>query len=173
MLKIKNEQSPLNNTFIFRSTEVRKNKEHILKWLLPNKLLIISNIPSTENLKLRIFGKKHTMEVPHCSVLALLSVTSAYDSVNPQSTRQVTTSDAFLRASQVALVQRTHLPEQEAQETLGSIPASGRPREGNGNPLQCSCLENPMHRGAWRATYSSWGHRESDTSLSDWAHMLP
>ena len=36
---------------------------------------------------------------------------------------------------------------------LGSIPGSGRsPGEGDGNPLQCSCLENPMDRGAWRAT---------------------
>ena len=33
---------------------------------------------------------------------------------------------------------------------LGSIPGSGRsPGEGNGNPLQYSCLENPMDRGAW------------------------
>ena len=36
---------------------------------------------------------------------------------------------------------------------LGSIPGSGRsPGEGNGNPLQYSCLENSMDRGAWRAT---------------------
>ena len=36
---------------------------------------------------------------------------------------------------------------------LGSIPGLGRfPGEGNGNPLQCSCLENPMDREAWRAT---------------------
>ena len=36
---------------------------------------------------------------------------------------------------------------------LGSIPGSGRsPGEGNGNPLQYSCLENPMDGGAWRAT---------------------
>ena len=35
----------------------------------------------------------------------------------------------------------------------GLIPGSGRsPGEGNGNPLQCSCLENPMDRGAWWAT---------------------
>ena len=35
----------------------------------------------------------------------------------------------------------------------GSIPGLGRyPGEGNGNPLQCSCLENPMDRGTWRAT---------------------
>ena len=34
-----------------------------------------------------------------------------------------------------------------------SIPGLGRsPGEGNGNPLQYSCLENPMDRGAWRAT---------------------
>ena len=34
----------------------------------------------------------------------------------------------------------------------GSIPGSGRsPGEGNGNPLQYSCLENPMERGAWWA----------------------
>ena len=33
---------------------------------------------------------------------------------------------------------------------LGSIPGSGRsPGEGNGNPLQYSCLENPMDRGTW------------------------
>ena len=34
----------------------------------------------------------------------------------------------------------------------GSIPGSGRsPGEGNGNPLQYSCLENPMDRGVWQA----------------------
>ena len=36
---------------------------------------------------------------------------------------------------------------------LGSIPESGRtPGEGNGNPLQYPCLDNPRDRGAWRAT---------------------
>ena len=36
---------------------------------------------------------------------------------------------------------------------LGSIPVSGSsPGEGNGNPLQYSCLENSMERGAWQAT---------------------
>ena len=36
---------------------------------------------------------------------------------------------------------------------LGSISGLGRsPGEGNGKPLQCSCLENPMDRGAWQAT---------------------
>ena len=36
---------------------------------------------------------------------------------------------------------------------VGSIPGSGRaPGEGNGNPLQFSCLEKPMDRGAWQVT---------------------
>ena len=36
---------------------------------------------------------------------------------------------------------------------VGSIPGSGRsPGEGHGNPLQYSCLKNPMDRGAWWAT---------------------
>ena len=47
------------------------------------------------------------------------------------------------------------------EEDLGSIPGLGRsPGEGNGNPLQYSCLENAMDRGA------SWamGHKELDTT---------
>ena len=39
------------------------------------------------------------------------------------------------------------------QEGPGSIPGSGRsPGEGNGNPLQCSYLENSTDRGTWQAT---------------------
>ena len=51
-------------------------------------------------------------------------------------------------------------------EDLGSIPGLGRsPGEGNGNPLQYSCLENFMDRGAWRATI--YGVTKSQTWLSD------
>ena len=43
----------------------------------------------------------------------------------------------------------------------GSIPGSGRsPGEGNGNPLQCSCLENPLNREACLAGLA-WGCKES------------
>ena len=39
----------------------------------------------------------------------------------------------------------------------GSTPMLERsPGEGNGNPVQYSCLENPVDRGAWQATYSPW-----------------
>ena len=49
---------------------------------------------------------------------------------------------------------------------LGFIPGSGRsPGEGHGNPLQRSCLENPMDRGAWRATVH--GVAKSWTRLSN------
>ena len=44
----------------------------------------------------------------------------------------------------------------------GSILGLGRsPGEGNGNPLQYPCLENPMDGGAW-VSYSLRGHKESD-----------
>ena len=49
---------------------------------------------------------------------------------------------------------------------LGSIPGLGvSPGGGHGNPLQYSCLENPMDRGAWRAT--AHGVTKSQTRLSD------
>ena len=61
--------------------------------------------------------------------------------------------------------QRIHLPMQEMW--VGLIPRSGRcPREENGNPLQYSCLGNPMDRGAWQATVH--GVTKSQTVPSDW-----
>ena len=46
----------------------------------------------------------------------------------------------------------------------GSIPGSGRsPGEGNGNPLQYSCLENPMDRGTWWAIVCGVA-KKSDTT---------
>ena len=52
---------------------------------------------------------------------------------------------------------------------VGAIPGSGRsPGVGNGNPLQDSCLENSMDRGAWWATVH--GVTKSQTRMSSWAH---
>ena len=47
---------------------------------------------------------------------------------------------------------------------LDSIPGLRRsPGVGNGNPLQCSCLDNPMNKGAWRVRRS----QESDTTETE------
>ena len=43
----------------------------------------------------------------------------------------------------------------------GSIPGSGRSPEGHGNPLQYSCLEHPMDRGAWWATVHRVAKRQT------------
>ena len=69
------------------------------------------------------------------------------------------------RASQVALVVK-NLPASSGDvRDVGSIPESGRsPGDGNGDPLQYSCLENSMGRGAWRATVH--GVAESQTQLT-------
>ena len=61
-------------------------------------------------------------------------------------------------------------PPDNAEDTrdTSSIPElEGSPGEGNGNPLQYSCLENSMDRGAWWG-YSPQGHKESD--VTEWAH---
>ena len=53
-------------------------------------------------------------------------------------------------ASQVALVVKNLPDNAEDVGDAGLIPGSGRsPGEGNGTPLQYSCLENPMDGGAW------------------------
>ena len=73
-------------------------------------------------------------------------------------------------ASQVAPVLKDPRASAEDIEGLASIPGSGRsPGEGSGDPLQYSCLENPMDRGAWRATV----HRvtKSLTRLKNFIHF--
>ena len=70
-----------------------------------------------------------------------------------------------MRASLVAqMVKNTPV----VLEIPGSTPGLGRsPGEGNGNPLQYSCLENSKDRGAWWATVhgvATWGRKESDST---------
>ena len=55
-------------------------------------------------------------------------------------------------ASQVVLMVKNSPANAGDVKDTGSIPGSGRfPGGGHGNPLQYSCLENPMDRGAWWA----------------------
>ena len=65
---------------------------------------------------------------------------------------------AFLVAQ---LVKNLPANAEDARD-LGSILGSGRsPGEGNSNPLQYSCLGNPMDRGVWQGP---WGCKELDTT---------
>ena len=58
----------------------------------------------------------------------------------------------------------------EDAEAMGLIPWLGRsPGEGNGNPLQYSCLENSMERGAWQA--AAHGVAKGQTQLSMYPYM--
>ena len=63
-----------------------------------------------------------------------------------------------IKTYQVALVVK-NMPDNAGNITdMGSIPGLGRsPGEENGNPLQYSCLENRMGRGAWQVTVQSVG----------------
>ena len=61
-----------------------------------------------------------------------------------------------------------NLPNNAGNATdLGSDPGSGRsPGGGHGNPLQYSCLENPMDRGAWRAAVHGVGKESNMTEVT-------
>ena len=73
--------------------------------------------------------------------------------------------------SQVALVVKNPPASAGDIRDAGSIPGSGRSRGGgHGNPLQCSCLENPLHRGAWWVTVHTIA--KSQTQLK-WLNVHP
>ena len=56
----------------------------------------------------------------------------------------------------------------------GKSPESGRfPGEGTGNPLQYSCLENPMDKGAWQVTVHRIAKESDTTEATEHAHTHP
>ena len=74
-----------------------------------------------------------------------------------------------MEASQMVSVVKNPLANAGDTRDSGSIPGSERsPGVGNGKPLQYSCLENPMDRGAWQL--QSVGRQESDTTECARAH---
>ena len=71
----------------------------------------------------------------------------------------------YTRASLVAPLIKNLTVDTGETRDMGSIPGSGRsPGRGHGNPLQYSCLENPLDRGAWPATVH--GVEKSRTQLT-------
>ena len=76
-------------------------------------------------------------------------------------------------ASQVWLVVKNLLPNAGNVRDVFPTPMSARsPGGGHGNPLQYSCLENPMDRGAWEAT-AHGVRKESDTTERLHFHFIP
>ena len=68
-------------------------------------------------------------------------------------------------ASQVAQYVKNTPANAGDLRDMGSVPELGRSSGGrHGNPLQYSCLENPMDRGAWQAMCGPRGHKELDTT---------
>ena len=77
-----------------------------------------------------------------------------------------------MRASQGALVVKKLRANAGDIKDMGSIPGSGRsPAIGNGNPLQNSCLENFMDRGAWWASIHGVAKSNRTERLSIHTHI--
>ena len=82
-----------------------------------------------------------------------------------------------IRPSQVALVIKNPPPSAGDARDTGSIPGSGRYfGRGHGNPLQYSCLENPMDRKAQQTTLhgvTQHTHTQTHTHTHTHTHTLP
>ena len=80
---------------------------------------------------------------------------------------------SMLRASQVTLLVKNQSANAGAVRDLGAIPGPGRfPGGEHGNPPQYSCLDNPVDRGAWRATVQEVTKNQTwPKQLSMHAHM--
>ena len=69
----------------------------------------------------------------------------------------------FRKSSLPTLAQTVKASAYNAGDPVRSLDQEDPPGEGNGNPLQYSCLENPMDGRRSLVGYSPWGHKESDT----------
>ena len=99
----------------------------------------------------KLFRAKHTIHVKFVS-----GEVGERQNSQPQNAQVILAGHLLLEASQGHPWLPWWLSSKEPAcnaRDLRSVPGSGRsPRGGNGNPLQCSCLENPLNRGAWWAT---------------------
>ena len=143
-----------------KKTKHKKQKQYCNKFNIDFK-----NCPFFKNLK-------KTPQLPHWVIVRIKWV-NKYKHLLSTGHRVVCLSDFICSFIFLAAVGLLHFPggsdgEESACNAgdLGSIPGLGRsPGEGNGNPLQYSCLENSMNGGTWRATVH--GVTKSRTRLSD------
>ena len=89
------------------------------------------------------------------STLCVCVPRNLYDTYYEYTLYTVTTPVAQT-GTNLPIIQETQVPSLDQEDSPG---------EGNGNPLQCSCLKNPMDRGAWRAIVHVVA--KSRTRLSD------
>ena len=100
----------------------------------------------------RAFAHAHTLTYVQLSVIPWIAAHQAPLSMESWS-RLPLAALALARGFPGGTVLKNPPANAGASRDTGSIPRLGRsPREGNGNPLQYSCLENPIDRGAWWAT---------------------
>ena len=124
---------------------------------------------------IKILMKEDSHEIKKCLLLGIKAMTNP-DSVLKNRDITLLTKVYIVKAMvfpvHPALAQRLkHLPgmQETGVRSLSPIPESGTsPGEGNGSPLQYSCLENPMGRSL--VGYSPWGCRESD--MTEQLHSL-
>ena len=117
------------------------------------RVIIKSLISSTPSLlRLQIWKIKISLPDHFLSFILILSIACSVFYLSAENLTPYSHKKASLVACNVG--------------DLGSIPGlGGSSGEGNSNPLQCSCLENPMDRTAWRATVH--GVTNSQTQMSD------
>ena len=107
-----------------------------------------------------------TWSINYISIKKSLTTKKAQILLPSASAARVCVGPLSERTSQVVQAIKNPPANAGGVRDLGMVPGLGRcPAEGNGNPLQCSCLENPMLRGAWHATVH--GVAKSQTQLSN------
>ena len=132
---------------------------HWQEWVVPRDLCNVG--PGGQRSRRRMVGQYRVSAQDTLAVIAVLGVRAATRTV----TWLIASSDTWpsnvaaiwlclfrLHASPVCSAGKESACNAEDTGDTGSIPGCGRsPGEGNGNPLQCSCLENPIDRGACQA----------------------
>ena len=155
-------------TFLGKVTSLLFNtlSRFVIGFLPRNKHLLISSLQSLSTV---ILEPKKIKSV----TLPLFLPSICHEVMGPHAVILVFLMLSFksaIGASQLALVIKNPSANAEDIRDMGSIPVSGRfPGGGHSNPLQYSCLESSMGRGAWQTTVH--GITKSQTRLSDLACM--